>query len=60
MREVARALERGVHARNYGDVPWFDMLLGTFHNPRTFDGEVGFFDGSSKKLGALLTGKLIA
>ena len=37
--------ERGVHARNYGDLPVFDMIFGTFHNPREFVGEVGFFDG---------------
>ena len=27
--------ERGVHARNYGDLPLFDIIFGTFHNPRT-------------------------
>ena len=52
--------ERGVHARNYSDLPLWDMIFGTFHNPKTFDGEVGFFDGSSKKLGPLLLGRLIA
>ena len=52
--------EAGVHARNYGDIPLFDMLFGTFVNPREFDGEVGFHDGGSKKLGAMLAGKLIA
>ena len=52
--------ERGVHARNYGDVPWFDMLFGTFHNPPEFEGEVGFYEGGSKKLVPLLTGRLIA
>jgi sterol desaturase/sphingolipid hydroxylase (fatty acid hydroxylase superfamily) len=52
--------ERGVHAFNYGDVPWFDMLLGTFRNPERFDGQVGFFDGSSSKVGAMLIGKEIA
>lgn len=52
--------ERGVHARNYSDLPFWDMVFGTFHNPREFDGEVGFYDGSSKKLGPLLTGRLIA
>jgi sterol desaturase/sphingolipid hydroxylase (fatty acid hydroxylase superfamily) len=52
--------ERGVHARNYGDVPWFDMLFGTFHNPATFTGEVGFFEGGSKQLGAMLAGRQIA
>ena len=52
--------ERGVHARNYGDVPWFDMLFGTFHNPREFSREVGFFDGSSRKVGEMLMGRQIA
>ena len=51
--------ERNVHARNYGDVPWFDMLLGTYYNPPTFEGEVGFFDGGSTKLGPMMTGKVI-
>lgn len=52
--------ERGVHGRNYADVPWFDMLFGTFENPRRFDGEVGFYDGGSKRLGAMLAGREIA
>jgi sterol desaturase/sphingolipid hydroxylase (fatty acid hydroxylase superfamily) len=47
--------ERGVHAYNYGDVPWFDMLFGTFRNPATFDGEVGFFTGASRRFWTLLT-----
>lgn len=32
----------GVHASNYSDLPLWDMLLGTFDNPATFDGRVGF------------------
>ena len=52
--------ERGVHARNYGDVPWFDMLLGTFENPRKCEIEVGFYDGASNKIGALLAGRAVA
>ncbi|HKX36757.1 MAG TPA: hypothetical protein VJM79_08875, partial [Rhizorhapis sp.] len=52
--------ERGIHGRNYGDVPWFDMLLGTFQNPREFTGEVGFHDGGSKRMGAMLLGREIA
>ena len=52
--------ERNVHARNYGDIPIFDMIFGTFENPREFSGEVGFFEGSSKRMGALLTGRQIA
>ena len=52
--------ERGVHARNYGDIPLFDMLFGTFVNPVTFDGQVGFHDGGSKRIGAMLIGREIA
>jgi len=52
--------ERGVHARNYSDLPLWDMVFGTFHNPTTFDGEVGFYEGSSKRVGDLLRGRLIA
>ena len=52
--------ERNVHARNYGDIPIFDMIFGTFENPREFSGEVGFFEGSSKRMGALLSGRQIA
>jgi sterol desaturase/sphingolipid hydroxylase (fatty acid hydroxylase superfamily) len=52
--------ERDVHARNYGDVPWFDMLFGTFENPREFTGKVGFYDGSSRRVGDMLVGRLIA
>lgn len=52
--------ERNVHARNYGDIPLFDMLFGTFENPRTFEGQVGFHDGGSKRVGEMLVGRLIA
>jgi sterol desaturase/sphingolipid hydroxylase (fatty acid hydroxylase superfamily) len=52
--------ERGIHARNYGDIPLWDMLFGTFHNPPVFDGQVGFHEGGSKRLGAMLAGKVIA
>ena len=52
--------ERGVHARNYGDLPVFDMLFGTFHNPPDFAAECGFYDGGSERLGAMLAGRKIA
>lgn len=52
--------ERGVHARNYGDIPIFDMIFRTFENPREFNGEVGFYDGGSQRLGAMLFGRTIA
>ena len=52
--------QRDLHAYNYGDIPLFDMLFGTFRNPREWSGEVGFFDGSSRKLAPMLVGKVIA
>ncbi len=39
--------ERNVHARNYADLPVIDMLFGTFENPETFEGEVGFVEKAS-------------
>jgi len=33
---------RGLHGYNYSDVPLWDMLMGTFRNPKVFLGEVGF------------------
>jgi hypothetical protein len=36
------------------------MVFGTFHNPREFTGECGFYEGGSKRVGELLRGKLIA
>jgi len=46
--------ERGVHARNYSDLPLFDLLLGTFHNPRDFAPIAGFWDGASRRIPAML------
>jgi sterol desaturase/sphingolipid hydroxylase (fatty acid hydroxylase superfamily) len=46
--------ERGVHARNYSDLPIFDLLFGTFHNPRDFAAASGFYDGASARVGEML------
>lgn len=45
---------RGVHAYNYGDLPLWDILLGTFRNPREFNGECGFEAPADGRLGAML------
>jgi sterol desaturase/sphingolipid hydroxylase (fatty acid hydroxylase superfamily) len=39
----------GVHAFNYGDIPVWDMLFGTYHNPRTCVTDYGF--GGERELG---------
>jgi sterol desaturase/sphingolipid hydroxylase (fatty acid hydroxylase superfamily) len=52
--------ERGVHAYNYGDIPLWDMVFGTFRNPASWDEEAGFYDGASARLGAALIGRDIS
>jgi sterol desaturase/sphingolipid hydroxylase (fatty acid hydroxylase superfamily) len=52
--------ERGVHAYNYGDIPLWDMVFGTFRNPARWDGQAGFYDGASARLGAALIGRDIS
>jgi len=39
--------ERGVHKYNYCDLPFIDMLFGTYKNPKEFIGKNGFYDGAS-------------
>jgi sterol desaturase/sphingolipid hydroxylase (fatty acid hydroxylase superfamily) len=45
---------RGVHASNYSDLPIFDILFGTFKNPREYVEETGFYQGASNRLGDML------
>jgi len=49
--------ERGVHRYNYSDLPLWDMLFGTFRNPERFEGEVGFYNGASARIGEMLIGR---
>ena len=45
---------RGVHADNYSDFPLWDMLAGSWRNPRNFKGECGFDAPVDRRLGAML------
>ena len=45
---------RGIHQYNYSDLPLFDILFGTFRNPKDFVSESGFYDGASAKVAQLL------
>ena len=36
-----------VHAYNYGNIPLWDIVFGTFRNPETFEGRVGFAEKAS-------------
>jgi sterol desaturase/sphingolipid hydroxylase (fatty acid hydroxylase superfamily) len=49
--------QRGVHAYNYGNLAFMDLLFGTFRNPSSFAAEHGFWDGASAKMGAMLVGR---
>jgi len=43
----------GVHYYNYADLTVWDMLLGTFRNPREFRGECGFEAGADRRMGPM-------
>lgn len=39
--------ERGVHRYNYSDFPIYDIIFGTFKNPKNHAKKTGFYDGAS-------------
>ena len=49
--------QRGVHAYNYGNFAFMDLIFGTFRNPVGFSAEQGFWDGASAKVGSMLIGR---
>lgn len=51
---------RGIHAYNYGSFMLWDIVLGTFRNPRGFSEVSGFWDGASSKIGLMLIGRDVA
>lgn len=40
---------KGTHSDNYSDLPFFDIVFGTFSNPQTHQ-ENGFYDGASSQV----------
>mgnify|MGYP000870979696 CR=1 FL=1 len=46
--------QRNVHAYNYGDLPIWDMVFGTFRSPATFEGSVGFDGPALPRFAAIL------
>jgi sterol desaturase/sphingolipid hydroxylase (fatty acid hydroxylase superfamily) len=51
---------RGIHARNYADLPVIDMLFGTFENPRRFEHATGFWHGASARVLDMLLARDVA
>ncbi|HVO90852.1 MAG TPA: sterol desaturase family protein, partial [Casimicrobiaceae bacterium] len=47
----------GLHYYNFADLTWWDMLFGTFRNPRQFMGECGFDADGDQRMGAILAFK---
>ena len=52
--------QRGVHGYNYSDLPLWDIVFGTFRNPAVWREQGGFYDGGSKRIGAMLIGRDIS
>lgn len=46
--------QRGVHAWNYSDLPVFDLVFGTFRNPRMHAPQQGFHQGASLRVPEML------
>ncbi|CAB3651546.1 hypothetical protein LMG24238_01171 [Paraburkholderia sediminicola] len=40
----------GRHKNNYGDIPWWDMLFGTYENPREWRHTCGFDEEKEQQL----------
>jgi len=49
--------ELGHHRDNYSDLPLWDILFGTFHNPRNCPRECGFGGGRERQLLRMLLGR---
>ena len=41
---------KGIHKYNYSDLPIFDIIFGTFKNPKSYEHETGFFEVASNKI----------
>lgn len=55
-RPEAHALHhaRGIHAYNYSDIAIYDILFGTWKNPKGFEHENGFYHGASSRVSDML------
>lgn len=45
---------RNIHRYNYSDLPLWDIVFGTFRNPKEFQKEHGFYEGSSEPIVEML------
>ncbi len=45
---------KGIHAYNYAGIALFDILFGTFKNPKHYKHETGFYQGASARVKDML------
>lgn len=45
----------GRHKNNYGDITWWDMMFGTYENPKEWRYSCGFDDANEQRLVEMLT-----
>ncbi len=48
--------QQGLHSYNYADLPLWDMLFGTFRNPRSWEAKCGFENDGENRLPEMLVG----
>jgi sterol desaturase/sphingolipid hydroxylase (fatty acid hydroxylase superfamily) len=48
--------EQGLHDYNYSDLPLWDILFGTFRNPREWNARCGFGDANEHRIVEMLIG----
>jgi len=48
--------QEGLHSYNFGDLPLWDMLFGTFRNPKRWESSCGFGPGREQLLVEMLRG----
>ena len=46
--------EYGKHTNNYGDIVWWDMIFGTFSNPKEFNSTCGFDEEKELRLNDMI------
>jgi sterol desaturase/sphingolipid hydroxylase (fatty acid hydroxylase superfamily) len=49
--------QEGLHHYNYADLPLWDMLFGTFLNPRRWQARCGFGEGQEERIAEMLRGR---
>jgi sterol desaturase/sphingolipid hydroxylase (fatty acid hydroxylase superfamily) len=49
--------QEGLHSYNYADLPLWDIMFGTFRNPRKWEAACGFGDEGEHRLGVMLMGR---